>query len=237
MPIIVPSTNYAIGPPQIARDPIPSGEQEALPHVVDLLASLGRYERQFQLALMLFDLSQHENAALVGQVEVGQLSFADLDSLTNTLSGWQRMAARDGALAIYHFGQALAAVSAGLRGCPTLNAVVDHTRIRLARRSFAATFPEYDAIRHVVGHAADFSATPMERRIHSITGPWKLSFGRVTIEVKDRGGYHQFSDNLYDRTYCVTYKGRAHNNDISDETLNALSRARERVYSAFSAAV
>lgn len=233
MPIIVPPTAYVPGPPQIARDRIPADEQEVLLHISDLLGSLARYECQFQLALLLFDLSHAENSNLVSQVESGQLSFETLDLTTNTLSGWQMMAARDGALAIYHFGQALIAIGANLSNSPTLGSLVNHVPFRLARKSFKATFPSYDAIRHAVGHVADFAATQKKRKIHSIKGPWKFSFGRVSIEVKDEDGFHRFADNLYDRTYCVTYKGEVHKYEITGQTLGRLSKIRLDVYSAF----
>lgn len=206
-------------------------------HISDLLGSLARYERRFQLALCLFELSLAENSVLANQVENGQLSFNALDLITNTLSGWQLMAAREGALAIYHFGQALFGVASSLGACPTLSRLVDHPAIRLSRKSFEATFPGYDAIRHAVAHVADFSATTEKRKIHSIRGPWKYQFGRISIEIKDEENLHRFTDNLYDRSYCVTFEGQVHKYDITAQTLEALSRARERIFSAFAAAI
>jgi hypothetical protein len=237
MPIVVPPSNYASAPPQINRDRIPKSEHPALFHILDLLGSLGRYEQRFKLALKLFDLCCTENSDLVSQMERGQISFVLLDLQTNTLSGWRLLAARDGALAIYHFGQALIAIASNLRTCPTLCACVDHSAIRLARHSFVATFPNYSAVRHAVSHIADFSTTLAEREKHSIKGPWKGNFGRVGIELKDEGALHRFEDNLYDITYCITFEGAVHQIEISNITLDVLSKIKNNTYTAFDASL
>src|SRR6516165_4698948 len=70
-----------------------------------------------------------------------------IESPAHTLGAWKSMAARDGALAIYHFGQALAAISPWLHKCPTVSARLDHPAVRLARKAFRAALPSYDAIR------------------------------------------------------------------------------------------
>lgn len=233
MPIVVPPTDYAAGPPIIDRNRIPESEHPALLHLIELLGSLGQYERRFKHALLLFDLCANENHNLASQVEAGELSFAHLDAATNTLSGWQMIAAREGAMAIYHFGHALIAIAAGLNTCPTLMTFVDHAAFRLARKRFEAAYPKYDAIRHVVSHVAEFSKTITERQKHSIKGVFKALFGRVGIEMTDPAASHQFSDNLYDRTYCVTYEGKVHSYEISEKTLNSLIDVRKQVYSAF----
>src|SRR5262249_55061695 len=103
MPIVVPPTGYPASPAPFPASLIPEQERSAVFHILDLLASLGRYERRFALALLLLHCLA-ENSDLARQVEGGAVGLGTLDAQTNTLSGWQTMAARDGALAIYHFG-------------------------------------------------------------------------------------------------------------------------------------
>ena len=79
-------------------------------------------------------------------------------------------------MAIYHFGQALTAVSQGWARARRCGAVVDHGALRLARRAFKAHFPSHDAIRHAVGHAVDFHATIEEMEAHSVREPWEQSY-------------------------------------------------------------
>jgi hypothetical protein len=233
MPITVPLSDYAPTPPQIVRERIPLVEHPAMFHILDLLGSLGRYERQFRLALMLFQLAWEENSRLAEALPLGAVDWRTLDLSTNTLNGWQMMAARDGALAIYHFGQARKAVSASLGLCPILRDMVDHPKMRISRKLFDSNFPSYDAIRHAVGHIADFSATINRRMTHSIKGPWKGDFGAVALEIKDVNAVSRFADNLYQDTYCVTYLGRVHRYDMTAKTLGKLEQVRALVYSSF----
>jgi hypothetical protein len=236
MPITAPPSNYSATPPQIDRSTIPANEQTGLSHVVDLLASLGRYERRFSLAVTLFDLCHDENSNMARQVETGSLSFTMLDSKTNTLSGWMTMAAREGAMSIYHFGQAATAI-VNMKECPALRAKVDHESIRLARKLFDATFPDNIDMRNAIAHVAEASGTTKERLINSIKGPVKYVFGRATVELTDSGGFYRFEDNLYDRTYCVTYDGRMLRYEVSAANAAKLSKIRQQIYSAFSGAI
>jgi len=93
-----PPTAHASGVPPLPAAQIPEEEREAVFHILDLLHSLARYEQQFALALLLFNLTAGENESLARLVELGKLDFGTLDGKTNTLSGWLMMAARDGAM-------------------------------------------------------------------------------------------------------------------------------------------
>jgi len=236
MPIVVPPTGYPASPGPFSVSLIPEQERPAVFHILDLLASLGRYERRFALALLLFEHCLAENSDLARQVEGGALGLGTLDAQTNTLSGWQTMAARDGALARYHFGQALHAIASSLKDCPTLRTYTNHGKLRLARKQFEAHFPSVTSIRHVIGHIADFAATIGDKEKHSIRGPYKETFGRVGIQVHDTAKI-TFSDNLYDHTYAVTYDGAVHTCEISSKTLRTLVAVRETTYSGFDAAL
>ena len=225
------------GPPQLDRSKIPPEEMPAFLHAVELLASLARFDREFRNAVLLFDASFQENQELVRAVERGQLDFRTLDLATDTLSAWQAIAARDGALTIYHFGNTIEAVRKSLHACPTLDRLVDHARLKHASAEFRKEFPRYEAIRHVVGHAADFAASPKKKDTHSVKGPWKADFEEVSIEVGDADATTQFSGALYQKSYCVTFEGQMHCYEISHLTADKIESAKERAYSAFLAAL
>jgi hypothetical protein len=233
MAIPVLPSGYAPAPPQVVRDRIPASEHPALIHIMDLVASLGRYERQFHLALMLFDLVEVEQNNIVHKCETGALSFEAMDSLTNTLGGWKKMAARDGAFAIYHFGQALLAFSSSFNLCLALKGQMDLSQMRIARKLFLSQFPGYDSIRHVVGHVADFSATMHRRRKHSVRGRISADFGPVGLVIEDADAVTQFTDNLYHRTYFVSYEGKMYRYDLSEQTLSKIRQIRKAAYSGF----
>jgi ribosomal protein L37AE/L43A len=205
----------------IDGDHIPNNEREAVRQLYGLLFLLGWYEQQFRHALALFDLCETERTSVPKDI---------------TLHGWKTMAARDGALAIYNFGQALAAISPRLHKCQTISARVDHPAVRLARKAFRAALPSYDAVRHAVSHASDFNATIEKRDEHSIMPPWKYSRANVTHEIIGAQPV-RMTEQLIERAYCVSYAGGVHYYEVTSQTLNVLSKARERVYAAFEQSV
>jgi len=135
------------------------------------------------------------------------------------------MAARDGALTIYHFGNAIEGIRKSLPRCPAVNASVDHDILRDASKTFRKAFPNYEAIRHVTGHVSDFTATPDRRREHSHIG--ELEVGNISFDDSPR----QFTGNLYNRSYVVSYKGRAYHYEISLDNAHVLYLVKLRVFS------
>lgn len=233
MPIVVPSTRSRATSPSF---PVIAEEFFPTLHIMGLLGSLGEYEHRFWLALQLFENALAEKADLARQVEFGALDLGTLDLKTNTLLGWRKMAARDGALAIYHFGQALDAIGSSLKECPTVRACTDHTKLRLVRTQFHAHFPSAHSIRHVIGHHADIGAAIEWSAKHSVRGPYQATFGGTAIRILDHA-HIVFCDNLYDHTYVVTYDGAVHSYQITAETSDTISKIRQKTYSAFDEAV
>jgi hypothetical protein len=191
MPIHIPLLGPIEWLPQLDRDKIPIAEHPALQHIVGLLTALAVQERNFRTAVLLFEASHQENSELANAVSSGVLDFGTLDRATDTLSGWQSIAARDGAMTIYHFGCTVEAIKASLPRCPTLNAGVDHSNLRMARKLFESHFPGYKDIRHVVAHTAEFAATIDDKEIHSHKGRLKISndSGSVSMEVSDQPNF------------------------------------------------
>jgi hypothetical protein len=214
---------------------MPPVEHDAALHIDRLLSLLLKYEERFLSALALFDCCESE----MGR----QFSFAasrmHLDKKgggatsvpeVETTVEWMTMAARDGALTIYHFGNTLEAIRRALPSCPTINSGVDHQILRSASKYFRKEFPRYEAIRHVVSHAADFTATQADREVHTHKGG-PIKAGKGSIEYS-KGMDRFFSDNLANRTYFVSYEGKAHSYEIDHETAGKLFLSRLRVYSA-----
>ena len=218
----------------IYGDHIPDGEGEATRHLWSLLFLLGWYEQQFRHALALFNGCEQGRSPLPANPN-DIPKYPIIESEWHTLNAWQTIAARDGALSIYHFGQALAAIPPWLGNCPTVRGLVSHDALRLARKSFVAALPSYDALRHAVGHAADFNATLEKREAHSIQPPWKETAGAATLQFLGAKPM-RVTEELHGRAYLVTYDGQIHHYEIKPETLDALRKVRERIYVAFEAA-
>ncbi|MEA2882193.1 MAG: hypothetical protein QOH32_1449 [Bradyrhizobium sp.] len=232
MAIVVPGIKPKKGPGSFPRHMLPEEEHEAASHIERLLSLLATYEVRFLAALSLFDKSEEEMSKLFGLLahrrEVGDPRSISPEFATVT--EWMAMAARDGAITIYHFGNTIEAIRKALPNCPTMNARVEHSILRGASRFFRTEFPRYEAIRHVISHAADFAATPASIAAHSHRGgPIKFNRGG-SLEISGKASRY-YSDNLMNRTYYVSYEGEAHSYEIDQKTADKLLLAKLRVYS------
>lgn len=106
------------------------------------------------------------------------LDFASLNRATDALSGWQSLAARDGAFSVYHFGKTIDAISVAYKNCTAvLAAKIDGAKLRAGSRTFSRSFPSREAVRNVVGHVAESASSTEQREKHSFTGPREFQVG------------------------------------------------------------
>jgi hypothetical protein len=236
MHIPVPLSSHPYSPPRFDGDHISAGERESVEHLLGVAQLLGWYEHQFRLALALFDqCGQAQLDPSERDINKSPPRYPIIESPGNTLRTWRTIAARDGALSIYHFGSALFAIGSAMGDCPTISPQADHPAIRQARKTFAAALPSYEALRHGVGHAADFNTTIEKREKHSIALPWKQSFGEVNLQVMGSASA-RITEQLQGRTYYLSFEGEMHHYELSQKTLEVLSKTRASVYAAFQAA-
>jgi hypothetical protein len=146
MTIEVPSSRLPSLPPQLEGQHALEGDFEQVRHLYGLLASVGGAEWQFGQALALLEWCRASGApspTLPPFPLPPPERRLTIESEWFTRRSWEMMAARDGALTIYHFGQALAAIVPAVRQCAAIVDHVDYMALRLARKSFKAAFPSY----------------------------------------------------------------------------------------------
>ncbi len=221
MPSIPILPNACEGLPTIDRSGIPVQEMPSFLHIQTLLAELGLYERRLLLAVYLYEYSSQAAHEIT--------DFATLEWALWTTGGWQSIAARDGAMTIYHFGCAIEGIKNGLPTSPTLNGRVDRRKLKDGSNIYRTSFPGYLALRHVVAHVADFAQTLEKKTSHSVKGP----FGKGLFRSDDPNGVTWLGGNMNGCTYAVTYEGEAFTYDLSRETVAKLRSIRNRIYSAF----
>ena len=221
MPSIPILSNAYEGPPKIDRSSIPVQEMPSFLHIQTLLAELGLYERHLLLAVYLYEYSTQAAHEIT--------DFAKLEWALWTTGGWQSMAARDGAMTIYHFGCAIDGIKNSLPTSPALNGKVDRRKLKDGSNIYRTSFPGYLALRHVVAHVADFSQTLEKKTSHSVKGPFRKGLFRSD----DPNGVTWLGGNMNGCTYAVTYEGEAFTYDLSRETVAKLRSIKNRIYSAF----
>lgn len=193
---------------------LPADEQKIGAVIVQNLRGLEAYRRFFEDDLGLFDFAydhrhSEEPAAYARGVP------------------WMFIAARDGAMQLYHFGMTLRAFAGLLSSAPTLAAMTDTKAVEQAKRVFEDHFKDFYEIRQGVAHVADHSVTPARRERHAV----KKSDKYVTflaprlddgsIAETERASFFA-RNNLDGRTYWGTVEGRSVEYEITQLSLDKL---------------
>ena len=195
--------------PKIRLASLPLEERESADFISVLLAELVSYSYDFWAALNLFD---YASTKLPG--------VQDMDIEQKQLfTRWLLIAAKDGAMTIYHFGETLDLIRGGLKDCPTLRELTHIDDLKSADKDFDKLFPNYVRLRHAIAHEAVVAKTPREKYIDTDN---EAVFITATVDH---------------RTFKAHWNGRDAEYDISSETLDNLNTMIDRVMRAFSRAL
>ncbi len=194
---------------------VPESQHHAHQLVGHALDNLNHYVDCFESALELHDHGQAKHLATKGK-------------RWRIFRHWQFIAARDGALSIYHFHWTLQGLVSAVSDCKYLSDRLDLTAIRTARKQFESWFPNAIQLRHAVGHSAERTKNRRDHIEHGFTGICKipgLNRGRVRDYV--------ITDHLYRRTFCNTWKGKIECYKINGQNMERLALTRNAIFDVF----
>jgi hypothetical protein len=137
-----PSQNASDWPPHFNLNGLPEAERRIARNLLSSLPSLRGFENDFRIALELFDYSDRHQ------------------------KGWHFIAARDGAMTIFHFAKVLENMMASIGQCPTILALVDRDKFKKVRKNLRELFPRFEAVRHSVAHAGELMKDPETAESH-----------------------------------------------------------------------
>lgn len=228
--------------PQLDATTVPIEEREAVEHIKHLLSCLRVYQENFYHAAMLFEActaahqrvfeTTFQGAITEGRLHPQRLDVEGLLASQIVTGGWQEVAARDGVITIFNFGETVAAIKFSLANCRSLR--VDHTKIRLGYNLFyKGAFRDHDAIRNALAHAAKFHSSLNRMREHSQIGPFALSVGNVSMSKNHPKAVTHLSGSLIGNAYMVTYEGKPYGYQISSATAKKLDAIAKTLNSAF----
>ena len=199
-------------PPRLYVKGLPEEERDAADTLFFLILDLDKYACNFEAAINLFEFARAE-ALTAGHNQAVQWSF---------------IAARDGAMTIYHFGQALQHMRNTLGLCPTVKSLVDPRVLRLAGKKFNSRFRDYESLRHAVAHSGDFWRQGVDVIRNAMK---KLRVGPFVLVSKN--AHVVIRESLLDRRFTTTIEGRQVSYEISGETLKNLVGIKDEIFSAF----
>lgn len=227
----------------------PEEERTSAHELAGMLNSLGRYVRRFRDAVALFHFAEahflsairsesRQSVVMPESLEATEETHAQMREMMRAMqanmremqqySEWQRIAARDCALTIFHFSKTMGAVDGYWpKSIPSLKGKIDFPLKKQAERELSAAFPFADGLRHTVAHQAEF-ATPTRIAEHMISGPYN-GFDMYLEE----GATVSVSEDLSDDIYASTFEGKMIHIAINDGTVAKLSGVRDEYLQAF----
>jgi hypothetical protein len=211
---------------------VPKSEFDDAWQLVSTLIALEQFTRAFRIAVDLFNFSalQLQRAREDRYSESTASGFYDYEAWkekSQRFSGWQHIAARDGALQIYHIGILVEEKIKGqLNNVPTIRRLVNSSQLRTAVKLFQSYFPNYRLIRHAVAHSHNELAPSANAfRSHA---PDEID---VPGLVKGRGIF--ITNSLYGNTYILSKDKTVAFYEISEPTYTKLESVRMRYIAGF----
>ena len=189
-------------------------EREAGEFLENNLVQLEQYRHHFETDLALYDFGHSTR-------------FDEEGWAVPTRLGWMLVAARDGAMMLYHFGMILRNFPGLLKQSPTIGKLVDGPLLQEARDFFETYFEHFYAVRQGVAHLADHSKTAERMKKHASSDPSEL----VTF-VGDPAPYY-LRNSMTGRKWWATVEGKVVWYELSQQSSDALTKAQEMTYRSF----
>jgi hypothetical protein len=203
-------------PPILWPSGLPEEERAAARSLQDHLYSLSNCSDDLAAAVALFELS----VANVSHVE-------PLEWQWNVYSRWQWLAAREGAMMLRNYKEALKLIRKLIGKCPTWLGQIDVKAIKAANSEFEAKFPRVEKLRHSVAHPELYADRDANM---AYTGEVRASDGATVITG---GGSFVLRETFTNRTFSSTIDGILVQYDLNADTALALVNCTKRVFDAF----
>ncbi len=139
------------------------------------------------------------------------------------------IAARDGAMSIYHFNESITVIQTNLASCPSAANPDIRKHLKQAKRQLRGWFPDLENIRHSVAHAAELGKYP--KRVKDRTSTAEID--RKFIRSEKGAPPLRIEQCLEERNFIYTLENRIISYEISAKTLDRLGKIRKKVFDVF----
>lgn len=212
-------------PPSIPVDSLPEDEKGYAEAINGLLQNLTTYTKDFEAALSLLYQAHKWSKE---EMERTRATTLPDRSLSDSLRDWMMLAARDGAMTVWHFGQSKNWINKNLYKCPTLVPKVPTVLLGEGHDLFKQAFPHWENLRHAVAHHAELLKNPAARKKTMIT----TGYDGPGITIPG-GGELYLGRMLMGHRFMNTHEGKVVHYDLSPESLDALKASKAKFWEAF----
>lgn len=144
--------------PRLDLKRLPDEEHENALHLQALLHLLDAFIVRFESALRLNNHCRGLGKNCAKEANSSGVTDELAFRISEQIS-WRLIAAREAAMAVYHFSCTLESIASGVHRCPSLKSRMKHRPFQMARKIFNKIFPHADSMRHAISHAAELAAT------------------------------------------------------------------------------
>ncbi len=176
--------------------------------------NLAGFVKSFVQAIQLFDLLERGS----GPPSVGVFGGIFIE--------YRIIAAKEGAMNIYHFGCTPDALRHQVGRCPRTRTIVDARKLKQAFILFNRHFPHANNTRHAVAHAGEIWTSPAKAREHRQKKAYVSTGGSIAA-----GAF--LSAMLFERTYSVGWAGMVFEVQMGESTTQKLVDVLSLAHSAF----
>jgi len=141
---------------------------------------------------------------------------------------WTFIAARDGAMSIYHFAKAMDGANTWAFRSKCFAAKIDKSGLSDAFKLLRTHFPKFEAVRNAVAHAADVTKNPKWLSEHILMGP----FEKPLLKLDDTSKA-MIKNTIFNDVFMSTFDSAIQEYEVSIKTLNALIEIKNTFYKAF----
>jgi hypothetical protein len=173
--------------------------------------NLFRFIEDFKTSVELFELLEPGGGPPSDGVPGGRVPGGEFHN-------YQIIAARDGALNIYHFGCCLNAIKKQVPASPVHAGKVDAIKLRAARQKFRAYFPNIDSVRHGIAHAAEHYKSPADMKKNRLRMSGFLLSPTESVFFPSR---------LVERTYSVGIEGTMFSVQLDQSSVAKLQHIKD----------
>jgi hypothetical protein len=171
------------------------------------LEAIDSYATNFRNAVHLFEYCL---------LQASVLADGHLSAFVN----WQRIAARDGVMSIWHYRQSMLAANTIANTSAYVGPLLNKAELREAHSKFERYFPEFDATRNAVAHAGEMAKSKEAFDRNAFKGDYESAL----ISLKASKGM-VISDLLQGKTFTsTTFGGKIVHCEISLTLLSSCAR-------------
>jgi hypothetical protein len=203
---------------------LPEKEQHHARALENNLHNLDRFCQRLETNLSLYDFCDIQCAAIKAAIP----KICDRPVEYFRFIGWQEIAGRDGAQAIWEFANSIHLARANLDQCEVLNSMVVRRDLEGETSQFHRSFPKAEAIRTSVAHPSRMHGTAFQIDKNAFTGEY--SAHGIAIAG---GAVKTLIEGMFGRSTVVTIGGEILEYELSQESLDKLNRSRLSFQSLF----